>query len=92
MTPPSLVFLTNEQFSDENFTINWRFSEEATATCTLQTPTFQYTEICNNETFNATHLEEGLHFLFVQETDLAGNTGTPMRYGWTVGESTVLDS
>lgn len=86
MTPPNLVFLTEEQFSNENFTINWNVSEEVTATCTLQSPTIQYTVICNNKTYNATQLQEGLHFLFVQATDLAGNTGIPMRYGWTVGK------
>lgn len=80
------MFLTKEQYSSENFTINWNISEDATATCTLQTPTTQYTVICNNETFSATHLEEGLHFLFVQITDLAGNAGKPAHYGWTVGE------
>ena len=33
-----------------------------------------------------TRLKGGLHFLFVQGTDLAGNTGRPMRYDWIVGE------
>ena len=84
--PPRLVFLTYQRFSNENFTINWRFNEEATATCTLQTPTNQFTETCNNGTFMRTRLEGGLHFLFVQGTDLAGNTGRPMRYDWIVGE------
>ena len=86
VTPPRLVFLTYQRFSNENFTINWRFNEEATATCTLQTPTNQFTETCNNGTFTRTRLEGGLHFLFVQGTDLAGNTGRPMRYDWIVGE------
>ena len=86
ITPPRLVFLTRQRFSNENFTINWRFNEEATATCTLQTPTNQFRETCNSETFMRTRLEGGLHFLFVQGTDLAGNTGRPMRYHWTVGE------
>lgn len=80
------MFLTNEQYSSENFTIDWNVSETTTATCTLITPTSQYTEICDNQTFTGTHLEEGLHFLFVQVTDLAGNTGKAMHYGWTVGE------
>ena len=86
VTPPRLVFLTSQRFSNENFTISWRFNEEATATCTLQTPTDQSTEICNNGVFMRTRLKGGLHFLFVQGTDLAGNTGRPMRYDWTVGE------
>lgn len=86
VTPPRLVFLTSQRFSNENFTINWRFNEEATATCTLQTPTDQSTEICNNGVFMRTRLKGGLHFLFVQGTDLAGNTGRPMRYDWIVGE------
>ena len=90
VTPPSLVFLTSQRTSNENFTIFWRFDEEATATCTLQTPTDQLTEICNNGTFMRTRLKGGLHFLFVQGTDLAGNTGRPRRYDWIVGKCALL--
>ena len=90
VTPPTLVLLTEEQFSNENFTINWNVSEEVTAICTLQTPAIQYTEICNNKSFTATQLQEGLHFLFVQATDLSGNPGPALRYGWIVGEHFCL--
>ena len=82
--------LTSQRTSNENFTIFWRFDEEATATCTLQTPTDQLTEICNNGTFMRTRLKGGLHFLFVQGTDLAGNTGRPRRYDWIVGKCALL--
>ena len=37
-----------------------------------------------------TRLTGGLHFLFVQGTDLAGNTGSPMRYDWIVGKYVLL--
>ena len=85
VTPPRLTFLENPSYSNANVTISWTIDEEATTTCTLQTPSGLQVVNCNY-TLSLTNLHEGVHTLYIQTTDLAGNIARTVRHVWTVGK------
>lgn len=87
VTPPRLTFVENPSDSNANVTISWTFDEEATSSCTVQTPSLLFVILCNGSSVTLTGLrEEGMHTLFIVATDLAGNVARTIRKFWTVGE------
>ncbi len=84
ITPPILTLVNNLFFSNANITISWRYDEETSSSCTLQTPTDLFVIICN-ESVSLTGLREGIHTLYIVGTDLAGNVARTVRKSWTVG-------
>jgi len=85
VTPPRLMFLENPSYSNANVTISWMIDEVATTTCTLQTPSELQVVNCNY-TLYLTNLQEGVHTLYIQTVDLAGNIARTVRHVWTVGK------
>lgn len=83
ITPPTLTFRRRPFYSNANITIEWSYDEEASSHCTLQTPTLLLPVNCN-QSVTLQNLAEGLHSLFIQGTDLAGNSVT-VRHTWSVG-------
>ena len=65
-------------------TITWRYNEEATSTCTLQTPTSSSVIACD-QNVTLTGLREGQHTLYITATDVAGNVAS-IRDSWIVGK------
>lgn len=86
VTPPVLSFTTNPAYSNENVTISWRYNEEATSICSLQSPTATIPILCSNHSVSLAHLTAGLHSLFIVGTDVTGNVASTVRHSWTVGE------
>lgn len=84
ITPPTLTFRRRPFYSNANITIEWSYDEEASSHCTLQTPTLLLPVNCN-QSVTLQNLAEGLHSLFIQGTDLAGNSVT-VRHTWSVGK------
>ena len=70
-------------------TISWILDEEATTTCTLQTPSELLVVTCNY-TLYLSDLREGGHTLYIQTIDVAGNMAQIVRHSWTVGEKKRL--
>ena len=84
ITPPTLTFRRRPFYSNANITIEWSYDEEASSHCTLQTPTLLLPVNCN-QSVTLQNLAEGLHSLFIQGTDLAGNSVT-VRHTWSGGK------
>ena len=84
ITPPRLTFTRRPFYSNQNVTIEWSYNEEASSYCTLQTPTLLLPVPCN-QSVTLLNLAEGVHSLFIQGTDLAGNSAT-VRHTWSVGK------
>lgn len=82
-TPPRLTFTYNPRYSNTNVTITWRYNEEATSTCTIQTPTTILIMTCD-QNVTLTNLQEGGHTLYITARDVAGNVANT-RYSWIVG-------
>lgn len=81
-----LSFVNALSRSGGDVEITWTANENVTAQCTLQTP-FQITGQPCNMSWNGNNLTEGYHSIYVQITDLAGNTAPPVRHSWFVGTS-----
>lgn len=86
VTPPVLKFLNAPYRSGGDVQITWSANENVTAQCTLQTPA-KITALQCNMSWTGTNLTEGYHSIYVQVTDLAGNTAPPARHSWFVGTS-----
>ncbi len=72
-------------YSNSNVTISWSINEEAITTCTLQTPSSLMVVNCNY-TLQLTYLIEGVHTLYIQVVDVAGNIAPIITHTWTVGK------
>ncbi|KAL9963573.1 hypothetical protein ACROYT_G027096 [Oculina patagonica] len=83
VTPPALTFVNAPSRSSGDVEITWRASENVISQCTVQTPS-QITAHPCNMSWTGTNLSEGYHSIYVQVTDLAGNTGPPVRHSWFV--------
>lgn len=77
------------RYSNENVTIFWSFNEEATSTCTLDTPQ-NFLVVACDQNATLTFLTDGVHTLYISATDLAGNIAPTVRHSWTVGMAFVL--
>ena len=86
ITPPTLRFINAPYYSNSHVTFSWVYSEEASSLCTLQSPS-EISMVPCNQSVTLTNLREGLHTLYIQATDLAGNVARTVRRSWTVGES-----
>ena len=86
VTPPVLTFVNAPPRSGSDVKITWAANENVTSQCTLQTPS-QITASPCNISWTGTNLTEGYHSIYVQVTDLAGNTAPPVRHSWFVGMS-----
>lgn len=85
VTPPRITFITNPRYTNENVTITWRYNEETTATCTLQTPDATSMIECDHQNVTLTELNGGSHTLYITATDIAGNVAS-VRHSWNVGK------
>ena len=85
MTPPKLQITDSPVISDEMITFRWLYNEQASSTCTLQTPTSMAIIPCINNSVMLAYPQEG-YSLYIQGTDLAGNTAEAVQLTWTVGE------
>lgn len=65
--------------------ISWRYDEEATSSCTLQTPEMLFVIACDRNV-SLTGLSEGSYTLYIVATDIAGNVARTVRHSWTAGE------
>ncbi|KAL9963564.1 hypothetical protein ACROYT_G027084 [Oculina patagonica] len=83
VTPPVLTFVNAPSRSGGDVKITWTANENVTSQCTLQTPS-QITAYPCNMSWTGTNLIEGYHSIYVQVTDLAGNTAPPVRHSWFV--------
>lgn len=79
------MFVEEPIYSNRNVKISWLLNEEATTTCTLQTPSSTMIVTCNY-TLQLANLMEGGHFLYIQMVDVAGNIAPIVRHTWTVGK------
>ena len=86
VTPPVLSFVNAPLRSGGEVEITWTANENVTSQCTLQTPSQITAQPCNMS-WTGTNLTEGYHSIYVQITDLAGNTAPPVRHSWFVGTS-----
>jgi len=86
VTPPVLSFVNAPSRSGGDVEITWSANENVTDQCTLQTPSQITSQPCNMS-WTGTNLTEGYHSIYVQITDLAGNTAPPVRHSWFVGTS-----
>lgn len=86
ITPPKLTFVIAPYRSGDDVKITWTANENVTAQCTLQTPAQITAQPCNMS-WTGTNLSEGFYSIYVQLTDLAGNTASPARHSWFVGKS-----
>ena len=89
VTSPTLTFVSAPSRSGADVKITWSANENVTAQCTVQTP-IQITAQPCNMSWTGTNLTEGFYSIYVQLTDLAGNTAPPARHSWFVGRSLVL--
>ena len=89
ITPPTLYFIHNPRYSNAAVLISWRYSEEATSSCTLQTPA-GFSVIACDRNVSLTALSEGSHTLYIVATDIAGNVAGTVRHSWTVGKHIQL--
>lgn len=85
VTPPRLTFIRNPRYSNAAVFISWRYNEEATSSCTLQTPERLFVIACDRNV-SLTGLSEGSHTLYIVATDIAGNVARTIRHSWIVGE------
>ncbi|KAJ7392608.1 hypothetical protein OS493_010259 [Desmophyllum pertusum] len=83
VTPPALTFVSAPSRSSDDVEITWTANENVTAQCTVQTPSQIIAQPCNMS-WTGTNLTEGYHSIYVQVTDLAGNTAPPVRHSWFV--------
>ncbi|XP_068683141.1 uncharacterized protein [Montipora foliosa] len=83
ITPPVLSFVNAPSRSGGEVEITWTANENVTAQCTLQTPSHITGQPCNMS-WTGTNMTEGYHSIYVQITDLAGNTAPPVRHSWFV--------
>ena len=90
MTPPKLQITDSPVISDEMITFRWLYNEQASSTCTLQTPTSMAIIPCINNSVMLAYPQEG-YSLYIQGTDLAGNTAEAVQLTWTVGELILPD-
>ena len=88
ITPPVLTFINAPSRSGGDFQITWTANENVTAQCTVQTPSLLFGQPCN-WSWTGSNLTEGFYSIYVQLTDLAGNSAPPARHSWFVGMSRV---
>ena len=88
ITPPVLTFIYAPSRSGGDFQITWTANENVTAQCTVQTPSLLFGQPCN-WSWTGSNLTEGFYSIYVQLTDLAGNSAPPARHSWFVGMSRV---
>ena len=88
ITPPVLTLINAPSRSGGDFQITWTANENVTAQCTVQTPSLLFGQPCN-WSWTGSNLTEGFYSIYVQLTDLAGNSAPPARHSWFVGMSRV---
>ena len=86
VTPPVLTFVKAPPRAGGDVQITWTANENVTAQCTVQTPSQINGQSCNMS-WTGTNLTEGFYSIYVQLTDLAGNSAPPARHSWFVGMS-----
>ena len=79
------MFVNAPSRSGSDVKITWTSNENVTTQCTLQTPAQITAQPCNMS-WTGTNLTEGFYSIYVQLTDLAGNTASPGRHSWFVGK------
>ena len=74
VTPPRISFHNPPDVSPINTTFSWEFDEESTTVCALQDPLSTGPIDCPNNTFTRIGMAEGYHTLYVQASDVEGNS------------------
>ena len=73
VTPPVLTFLPYKMHSGGSINIAWIYDEAALSTCLIQGPLSVFRITCN-DTLTLSNLTEGDFTLFVQASDVSGNS------------------